>query len=224
MSCKEASLFNFAYVFAGAGYFAYDESPVLGLRSSAWNGNEWFRQILQILDSTISGETELLCFFAEDSSKYPMWCPYKGRGAATIEARLGYLWDTSKTAWGYMEKQKARGGNGVLIGISNGCIVAAELACWFPGIVSGLGFLSGSPSGEHLRRWKEGAAQKPKHCVFSIGSQERYFGGPSGLQKIAESLNADVVVKFEGDHCQESTSVLQHVITRLIEVSSLLQQ
>jgi pimeloyl-ACP methyl ester carboxylesterase len=94
-----------------------------------------------------------------------------------------------------------------LVGISNGCVAACEVALHTPNRVKALAFVSGMPEWSQLKILRRKPALP---ASFTVGSDEHNWKGGKSMYDAAYTLGADVLA-FVGGHCKEGLRLRRHV-------------
>ena len=122
------------------------------------------------------------------------WVPYAGDGKACQSVdRPERMWE--EFAW--LPSAADKLGDTLVLAFSNGCVMAGELQRVYPEKITGVILGSGVPGTyESMKRFRQ------IRVVMSIGTEEEFFGGPSGLQAVANAMLARTL-QFSGRHCFE---------------------
>lgn len=111
-----------------------------------------------------------------------------------------------------LRRMKHKAVPGVLVGVSNGAVVAGEVALWMADQRENaapvlLLLLSGLPARDTVPRLAE---ELPGRALLTVGDGDHYFGGPCTYYSIAAKLHADVAA-FRGGHCRETPQLCEHL-------------
>jgi pimeloyl-ACP methyl ester carboxylesterase len=98
-----------------------------------------------------------------------------------------------------------------LVGISNGCVAAGEVAILEPDKVNAIAFVSGMPEWSQVKKLQN--TLKTSAATFTVGSKEQHWDGGKLMYDAAYTLGADVLA-FAGKHCKEGVRLCKHVGAR----------
>ena len=126
------------------------------------------------------------------------WAPYANSREDCVDAcEPSSVW--ANFPWLYAEAERLQ--NAIVVAFSNGCVMATELQRWYADRIDAVIFASGVPGAADAARL---LGETP--CVFTCGSDELFFGGAQGLQRVAEAARAPALA-FQGSHCWEPVSL-----------------
>lgn len=98
-----------------------------------------------------------------------------------------------------------------LIGISNGCVAAGEVATLERRRVKAIAFVSGMPEWSQVKKLQE--TLEAVAVTFTVGSEEQHWDRGKLMYDAAYTLGADALA-FIGRHCKEGRRLCRHVGAR----------
>ena len=126
------------------------------------------------------------------------------RGTCEVGDLSGDLNAIATEAWGKLDRAWEQHGRLLMVGFSNGCIVATEYATLHQERCAGLLLLSGLPAALQEQWIGRRVKYLPDTVIMTVGSWEGYFGGLPAFQRVATVMGASLI-HFAGGHCKEDT-------------------